>query len=129
MGGVVQKAFLYTVAGFCLVLVVAGCSFHRTGRGFILRGQWALECERHRIPRLSFADNRTDEPSVERISERPELLRWRIRRRGYRLASRLFVRPEKAAEANSVSPEQAGEIQLPDGAFSLPEPRRPDLVL
>jgi len=124
------KRLRYAVAGCCLLLAATGCRFHQTGRGFIVRGQWSLECECKDIPRLSFAADQSDNPSIEQSQAKPELLRWRIRRRGYRLAARLFGRSEDPNDATqSALSEQVGELQLPNGVLPLPERRRPDLVL
>ena len=147
-----NKRFLCAIAGYCFLVAAGGCRFHRTGRGFIVRSQWALESEN--IPRLSFGAEQGEDPAIEQFSAKPELLRWRIRRRGYRLASRLFGRGEFADQDNlrhlakTETPEPVGSVldtpqtkdigasrthhavlQLPDSVLLQPEPRRPDLVI
>ncbi len=130
-------------AACLLAMTVAGCQFHRTGHGFILRSHWALEldtrpgaepcddaCHAHADgmetgpyccpgadPRLVGQNNTAISPDVGRS----EFMPWRARLRNRRLMERLFHRLE--------SPETTAEIQSPDfAAISRPEPRRPDLV-
>ena len=136
------------VLACCLFVVASGCRFHRTGRGFVVRGQWSLECET--IPRLAFpatecctcdATGCTTQPSgneafardmpapavsVSKAPEAPELIAWRSRLKNHRLLSRL-LRGRGSQTANP-SP-RIDELQLPDGVLTSPEPRWPDLVL
>ena len=100
-----------------------------------MRSQWTLECEN--IPRLTFGAGGGEYQSaaavegmaVDQPEARPELLRWRIRRRGYRLASRLLGRNGDAStdcrHSLLSSAEQPDEKTLPE---ELPEapPSPPD---
>ncbi|NLF09150.1 MAG: hypothetical protein GX594_14415 [Pirellulaceae bacterium] len=58
----------------------------------MIHSQWTLECENP--PRLTFGDYRSEQSAVAENDPEPEpeLLRWRIRRRGYQLASRFLGR-------------------------------------
>ncbi|MBN1394069.1 MAG: hypothetical protein JW959_03500 [Pirellulales bacterium] len=139
---------LCAVVGCCLLATAGGCRFHRTGRGFILRSQWTLECEN--IPRLSFSTAGPEAPTDEQSSAEPKRLRWRLRRRGYQLASRLFGRGEYAYHGNThpilsaetrepndrtgdedhpPTSEQAVELRPPEASFDSPDSRRPDLAV
>lgn len=97
--------------------VLSGCSFHRTAHGFVLRsGQWSLE--RNRV---------SPDLSVGEASERPEVLPWRSRLRGYRLA-RIFRDRDSAGEAPASS-QGVEEPHIPQGVIPLSGTSRPDLVV
>jgi hypothetical protein len=104
--------------GCCLTAAVPGCSFHHTAHGFVLRsGQWSLERNRE-----------SPDPSAKEASDKPEVLPWRSRLKGYRLGARIFHGRESAGEASTPS-QSVEELQLPDSVLPLPEPKRPDLVV
>jgi hypothetical protein len=114
----------------CLLAAVAGCQFHRTGHGFIIRGQpWSLEFNRGDAPAADCQDAcdgcaRGSAPAADQPAAKPELLPWRSRLKGYRLAARFFRHDESDAQDSP-----AGELESPSPGFSAPEPRRPDFVL
>ena len=86
------------VFGCGLLAATSGCSFHRTGHGFVVGSQWSLEY--NRTPWLTFrsADgvDPGDDPSDlkladdDSVAKRPELLPWRSRLKGYRFGARIF---------------------------------------
>ncbi len=119
------------VVGGCLLMAFAGCSFHRTAGGFILRGGcWTLERNRE-----------VHEPPQQTAMNEPESLPWRSRLHGYRLGARIFRnRGEGIVEDESPSPI-AGDpgsslfsttsytLECTDADVAIPEPPRPDLVV
>jgi len=105
------------IAGCCLLAVASGCSFHRTEHGFILRsGQWSLERNSER-----------PEPAAAAASEKPELLPWRSRLKGYRLGSRI-LHGRESAETTATPPTNLGGVQPPGGRPADSASNRPDLV-
>jgi hypothetical protein len=102
----------------CLLAAAPGCAFHRTEHGFVLRsGHWTLE------------RNREDPDSRPQVAaEKPELLPWRNRLKGYRLGSRIFPGRQSAGEAQA-SETASGDLELPDSEARRSEPNRPDLVV
>lgn len=117
-----KNAILLCVLVGCVALAASGCRCHRTGRGFVIRSQWTLECDN--VPRLSFDNPPDADTTVAQADDerKPELLRWRIRRRGYQLASRLLGHSDDAADQRHglfASASQKSEEQSP---AVLPEP-------
>jgi hypothetical protein len=108
---------------------MAGCQFRRTCNGYVLRGQWSLECE-HIPPRLSCQPDCAEpscESQVELSSIKPERIPLRSRLRSCLMASRFHSDREK--EENSANSTQKVESPQPDKALAKPEIKRPDLVL
>ena len=107
-----------------------------------------MECERL-SPKFSCQPDcatATCEQQVEKASAEPEMLPWRSRLKGYRLASRLFHGKEKKEaevlppplqdedkkekEAEVLPPpSKAAELEQSDNPLRKPEIERPDLVL
>ena len=99
---------LFGLLACCLLATAAGCAFHRTEHGFVLRSNhWLLEHNRESL----------DLPA-QAAAEEPETLPWRSRLKGYRLGSRMFQ-----------GRQSVGEPELPDNVEKCPEPKRPDLVV
>jgi hypothetical protein len=119
------------LVGCCLLAAASGCHFHRTGHGFIIGGRpWSLEFDRGCTASAdgesacpSCASNFT--PSDDQAAAKPELLPWRTRLKGCRLAARIFHRGESDGQESP----KVGELELPNKGLPSPEPRRPDLVL
>ena len=102
----------------CLLVVISGCSFHRTDHGFVLRGgHWTLERNRQ-----------SPDLSAPEASDKPESLPWRSRLKGYRLGARIFRGRGSGGDA-ALPSASLGELQLPDSVLPLPEAKRPDLVV
>ena len=177
------------LAGCSLIVALAGCQFHRTGHGFVLRSQWSLECD-HCRPRLTFGPQKgTEQPQLAdqtagkgdrhllperpegcctqkgtgtfsgRTAAQPEVLPWRSRLKGYRLAARIFGRngpggsgradsgpspkpglatsppplpppPDEPGDGQPVSPSEGpGGLQLPGNTPLAPEPRPSTLTV
>lgn len=137
--------------GCCLMAASAGCSFQRTGRGFILGSQWSLEY-RH-VPWLAFRSGDAvlgqDETSIhdQQVADKPELLPWRSRLRE-RFGSRLFhgrdaagdssltetimadaANHEPAAFGEAEPPPTHDEIDAPHSIRTLPQSDLPDLAV
>ena len=133
----------------CLMATSAGCSFQRTGRGFILGSQWSLEY-RH-VPWLAFrsgdaVQRQDDAPSDGWQADKPELLPWRSRLRE-RLGSRLFHERDAVGESSlpetivagaanhepvafgEAEPPAGNEVGVPQRIGMLPQSDRPDLVV
>jgi hypothetical protein len=117
MGGVVSlegTKCARIVLGCCLLAAISGCTFHRTSQGFVLQSaHWSLEHNRE-SPEFAEKEN----------SDKPELLAWRTRLKGYHLGSRIFHGGEASAPATG-----ADGVQMPVIAQPIPESRRPDLVV
>jgi hypothetical protein len=107
-----------TVLGCCLLAAATGCSFHRTEHGFILRsGQWTLE-----------RNSQPLDAAAAPASEKPELLPWRNRLRGYRFGSRIFHGRDSADTV--AMPSTAPDDSRPSEAKPTDLPsNRPDLVI
>ena len=106
------------ILGCCLAAMISGCSFHRTGDGFVLRSNhWSLEHHRD-----------GPAPSATQAPDRPELLPWRNRLKGYRLGGRIFHTHESAAKAEATATDSV-ETPAADSISFPPEPIRPDLVV
>jgi len=103
--GAGRHCYLLYFLSVCCLVSAAGCRFHRTGNGFVIRGQWSLEWEN--LPRLSFneaaARPEAEKTAVPDQPARPELLPWRGRLRGYRIAGRLFGREQHLSPAEASS--------------------------
>ena len=104
----------------CCLLAAAGCQFHRTGQGFIVQGQpWSLTFDRGCADSASCGccAEKPVATSAHQAAAKAELLPWRSRLKGYRLAGRLFHRgePEEAKSAGSV-----GEIRAPNQDLFAP---------
>lgn len=117
-----KNALLLCVLIGCISVAASGCRCHRTGRGFVIRSQWTLECDN--VPSLSFGTPPDADTAVTHADDerKPELLRWRIRRRGYQLASRLLGRSGDGADQRHglfASAAQKSEEQSP---AVLPKP-------
>jgi hypothetical protein len=125
------RFLIIAIVGSCLLAATSGCKFHRSSRGFVLRGQWALECERM-PPKFSCQPNCSELSSdrqVERASVQPETLPWRSRLRGYHLASRIFHgRDQDAEEASRLRPKDE-VLERPENTLLKPEIKQPGLVL
>ena len=83
-GGIVSRVGTGSTGlllGCCLLAAVSGCSFHRTEHGFILRsGRWTLQRDSE-IPDLPAKD----------AADKPEVLPWRNRLKGYHLVPASFM--------------------------------------
>ncbi|MCE5266477.1 MAG: hypothetical protein LLG00_01135 [Planctomycetaceae bacterium] len=122
------------LAGCLSVAALAGCQFHRTGHGFVLRSQWSLECDP--VPRLSVgaaknadarvADKAAGQAGEKKVAAKPEVLPWRSRLKA-RITGKLFGR-----NASAVGAAQSRAISPPDSEWvtarsSLPPPpKEPD---
>jgi hypothetical protein len=105
------------VLGCCLLAAVSGCSFHRTSQGFVLRNDhWSLEHFRE-APELA----------EKETPDKPELLAWRSRLKGYHLGSRIFHGRESAGESSTPA-TSSDEPHVPGSAPRDSESKRPDLV-
>jgi hypothetical protein len=97
---------------------ISGCSFHRTDHGFIVRsGPWTLE--RNREP---------PEVSPQVVADKPEVLPWRSRLKGYRLGARIFPGHESVDETSTAA-TTSNELKIPESVSSPIDVRRPDLVV
>lgn len=97
-----QKPMLIPLRMWIAVALVAGsgatfmgCTFHRTGHGFVVGSQWSLEY--NRLAWLKFRSGNdavtTLEPGQKTVvatERQTELHPWRSRLKGYRLGSRIF---------------------------------------
>ena len=91
----------HALFGCCLLAAASGCQFHRTGRGFVIQGEpWSLVFDRGcaaeagESPPCKNCSRIADVSSADQAAVKPELLPWRSRLKGYRLAARLFHRGE-----------------------------------
>ena len=97
--------FAGIVLGCCLGVAAGGCACHRTGHGFVVGSRWSLEYSTQ-APRFSFrsakgADGgRTESDQSPAVANKPELLPWRSRLKGYRLGARIFHGGESSDSAN-----------------------------
>jgi len=109
--------------GCCLLAAVAGCSFHRTADGFVLRSShWTLEHNRD-------GSGNPAEVAADAVEKpKPELLPWRSRLQGYRLGQRFFHARESDDET-STSATVSDQRGTPAGVKTAAEPKRPDLVV
>ncbi len=110
--------------GCGLLAVVAGCSFHRTTSGFVLRSDhWTLEHNRDGSAERA-------EVAADATAEKPksELLPWRSRLSGYRLGQRFFHGRDSDAETPT-SATASDQREASVGVKTAAEPRRPDLVV
>ena len=106
------------VLGCCLLAAISGCSFQKTSQGFVLSSaHWTLEHNRE-----------SPDLSEKATPEKPELLPWRSRLKGYHLGSRIFHGRESVDDASVPAPSSS-ELQIPDSAPPVPESKRPDLVV
>jgi hypothetical protein len=154
-------------------MTATGCQFHKTGQGFRLRSQWALEYDGTDEAVAQGADKTPDGLAASPVYKskpgpaKPEVLSWRTRLKNQLAAARLArqeeTRRQKALEnATTLATINAGRLQIPppaappaarvasaksaaeqppsgsirpisleipDSTSSLPETRRPDLVL
>jgi hypothetical protein len=109
------------VLGCCLLAAISGCSFHRTSQGFVLHNDhWSLEHYRE-SPELAAVE-------TPETPEKPELLPWRSRLKGYHLGSRIFHGRQSVDEASTPA-TSFGELATPDSAPPVPNSKRPDLVV
>jgi hypothetical protein len=110
------------VAG-CLFAGAAGCQFHRTGHGFVLRSQWSLEYSdtngvvAQGIDKASESSSPDAVRPIDRVQSEPELLSFRNRFKNHRLAARLFHRDESDGEIGLA--KEATVVATP---ASRPEP-------
>ena len=95
------------LVGCCLLAAASGCQLHQTGRGFVIQGHpWSLTFDRG-------CEAETDDPSpckscsrnpavssADQAAAKPELLPWRSRLKGYRLAGRIFHCDESDDQEN-----------------------------
>ena len=165
-----KKRLIGTFLGCFLGLAASGCSLHRAGQGQVSGSQWtpswlmsrsaqnadacAADCGCGGIQRDCIVSQRA---SI--AADKPELLPWRSRLRGYRLGSRLgrgrgsvdedyAVEPAALPSTEMPAAEQAplpsghlarGEdsspaakptsVDVPDPVAARPEPMRPDIVV
>ena len=97
--------------GCCLLAAASGCQFHRTGHGFIIQGQpWSLifdrgcEAETGDPSSCEGCSRNPAASSARQAAAKPELLPWRSRLKGYRLAARIFHHGESDGQE---SPDKA----------------------
>jgi hypothetical protein len=91
----------------------AGCQLNRTGHGYMLRGQWSLECNHTTGCAATNSGDNCSEISAcptAQSQEKPELLPWRSRLKA-RIGARLLHREELddasyPDESSAVSPIQ-----------------------
>jgi len=90
-----------TVASCCLLVAATGCHLHRTGHGYILRGQWSLECGDTGFVSAKGVngqcENCSASPACPTEQTKPELLPWRTRLKT-RLGARLFHHGESGSQ-------------------------------
>jgi hypothetical protein len=125
----IAKITAFLLLGCCLLAVAPGCCVHRTGHGFIISSQWSLEY-RHTPWLTCRSANDADcttceegcskgvENSAAQAADRPELLPWRSRMKGYRLGDRLFRGRESTggqhiAELATMPPSRALPVKPP----------------
>jgi hypothetical protein len=91
------------VAGCCLLAAATGCHFHRANHGYAVRSLESPEYDDSvRLAAGTNAPLKADEavasPSQANGTtvSKPEVLPWRSRLRGYRLAGRIFRHEESA---------------------------------
>jgi hypothetical protein len=129
----------HALVGCCLLVAASGCQFHRTGHGFIIQGHpWSLTFDRGCAAEAgdpSSCENCSGNATVssaDQTSVKPELLPWRSRLKGYRLAGRIFHHGESDGQESSAKTAaratKIDQLETPNRGVSLPEPR-PDLVL
>ncbi len=124
------------VAGCCLLAATTGCNLHRSAHGYVLRGQWALECgDVGYLPANGVAgqcDNCSDCAACPADQATPEVLPWRTRLKT-QIGDRLFHRGEFSVQ--QCSNEEAAEAArqpmqpapLPAAPSNPPEkPRVPE---
>jgi hypothetical protein len=79
----------------CLLMAAPGCQYNRTGRGFTVRSQWALEYGDTEGTPVQVAGKPSDSIPVvavqpaEPAQAKPELLPWRARLKNRYLAARV----------------------------------------
>jgi hypothetical protein len=94
-------------AAACLLIVAPGCQYNRTGRGFTLRSQWALEYGDTEATLAQAPNKPSDSVSVaathpaEPVQAKPELLPWRARLKNRYLAARLLAQTEPDGVKNA----------------------------
>jgi hypothetical protein len=168
-----QARFALVALAVSLLTTAAGCQFHKTGQGFIVRSQWALEYgdTNGAVAQDSFKSLAGVSPASTQQTEpaqiKPELLPWRSRLKG-RLAASRFLRQAPTEDGKSLAKDatlaatdsrrwqppppairsplltprdeqtpaisakpvaKPVSLEIPDATTSLPESRRPDLVL
>ena len=87
----------FVAASCCLLAATTGCNLHRDSHGYVLRGQWALECgDVGCLPANGVAgqcDYCSDCAVCAADQAKPEVLPWRARLKT-RIGDRLFHRGE-----------------------------------
>ena len=113
----------FAAATCCLLAAVTGCHLHRTGHGYILRGQWSLECGDLGCVSASGAEGPSSNVSAlpvapaDQATANPELLPWRTRLKA-RLGSGLFRQKESGErerhyEDSAVSANDSSRLAAP----------------
>ena len=97
--------------GGCVLWAALGCQIQRTGHGILCRGRWSLEIDTRRPAEIE-AERATaamaEASDVPRLPQQPEIIPWRNRLKGYRLAQRILHRAESDA-AVSIPPAPVAE--------------------
>ena len=70
----------------------------------------------------------TPDTTEKETSDKPELLAWRSRLKGYHFGSRIFHGRESVGEASTPA-TSSDELQTPESAPPVPDSKRPDLVV
>lgn len=91
---------------FCgwMLLAAVGCQIQRTGHGILCRGRWSLELDTRRPSEIEAEQAKAascDAVVANDSHPKPELLPWRSRLKGYRLAQRILHRDDAGSSDSS----------------------------
>jgi len=112
------------VASCCLLATATGCHLHRTGHGYILRGQWSLECgdtgcvSANGVAGQCKNGTEISARPAEQAQAKPELLAWRTRLKA-RLGARIFP---QGGSAGRECPYEDASVPAHDSSRSAPPP-------
>jgi len=124
------RAVQLAAASCCLLAAATGCHLHRTGHGYILRGQWSLECGDTGCVSVKGIEGQCENCSersarpAEQAQAEPELLPWRTRLKT-RLGDRLFHRGELSGQQ---CPDKEVIASANDSSRLAPPPMPPPVL-